>query len=94
MILHTSMYFLNVFHCVSNILTYFNVSWPFFLHSWARDPGLGPKAAAGRAQAGPAARPGARAQECRKNWKDTCKYVKIYKNTMRHIGKIHYFPII
>ena len=35
------------------ILTYFNVSFSFFLHSWARDPGLGPKAAAGRARAGP-----------------------------------------
>ena len=27
----------------------------FSLHSWARDPGLGPKAAAGRARAGPLA---------------------------------------
>ena len=31
------------------ILYHFNI----FLHSWARDPGLGPKAAAGRARAGP-----------------------------------------
>ena len=31
------------------ILYYFHI----FLHSWARDPGLGPKAAAGRARAGP-----------------------------------------
>ena len=47
-----------------------------------RDPGPGPKAAArGPARAWPAVafgpRPGSRAQECRKNEKDTVKYVKI-----------------
>ena len=65
-------------------LTHFNVSFSFFLHSWPRDPGLAPKAAAGRARAGPLAaalepRPGprSRAQECKKHEKDTLKYVKI-----------------
>ena len=68
------------------ILTYFNVSFPCFLQSWARDPGPGPgpKAAAGRARAGtiaaalgPRPGPGSRAQECKKHKKDTLKYVKI-----------------
>ena len=36
------------------ILTYFNVSFSFFLHSWAWA--------------------GSRAQECKKNEKDTLKY--------------------
>ena len=60
-------------------MLYFNVSFSFVLHSWAQDPGLGPKAAAGRARAGPLAAalgpgPGSRAQECKKNEKDTLKY--------------------
>ena len=66
------------------ILTYFNVPFSCFLHSWARDPGpgLGPKAAArGLAPAWPAAalgpRPGSRAQECKGNEKETLKCVKI-----------------
>ena len=66
------------------ILTYFNVSSPCFLHSWARDPGPGPKAAAGRARAGtiaaalgPRPGPGSWAQECKKHEKDSLKYDKI-----------------
>ena len=66
------------------ILTYFNVSFLCFLHSWARDPGPGPgpKAAArGPARARPVAalghRPGFQAQECKKHEKDTLKYAKI-----------------
>ena len=56
------------------ILTYLNVSFSFSLHSWAQDPGLGPKAAAGRARAGPPAAalgpgPGSWAQECKEKWK-------------------------
>ena len=47
----------------------------FSLHSWARDPGLGSKAAAGRAQAGPLVAaalwpgPGSWPQECKEKWK-------------------------
>ena len=68
------------------ILTYFNVSFSCFLHSWARDPGpgLGPKAAAmvpararPAAALGPGPGPGSQAQECKKHKKDTLKYVKI-----------------
>ena len=66
------------------ILTYFNASFLCFLHSWARDPGPGPKAAAGRARAGtiaaalgPRTGPVSRAQECKKHEKDTLKYFKI-----------------
>ena len=68
------------------ILTYFNVSFSFFLHSWPLDPGLGRKAAAGRAWAGPLAAasgpgPGSRAQECEKNEKDTLTYNMKYNKS-------------
>ena len=68
------------------ILTYFNVSFSCFLHSWARDPGpgLGPKATARSlapawpaAALGPGPGLGSRAQQCKKHGQDTLKYVKI-----------------
>ena len=66
------------------ILTYFNVTFLYFLHSWARDPGpgLGPKAAAmvparARRAAALGPGPGSQAQECKKHEKDKLKYVKI-----------------
>ena len=75
------------------ILTYFNVSFLFFLHSWARDPGLGPKAAAGRARAGRLVTalgpgPGSRAQECKKNKNSVGQIIQI---TLKCVG-IHVNP--
>ena len=67
------------------ILTYFNVSFSFFLHSSARDPGLGPKAVASRAQAGPlpplwGLGLGSGPENVKKNEKDTLKYNETRKN--------------
>ena len=64
----------------------------FSLRSWARDSGLGPKAAAGRARAGPLAAdlgpgPGSCAQEYEEKWKG---YVRIRQNQILMYSNVIY----
>ena len=69
--------------CENNVKVGNHIIFILFSHVGAWDPGLGPKAAAGRARAGPPAAalgpgPWSRAQESKKNEKDTLKYNKKY----------------